>query len=250
MHLSRVVSDEINAAVGFLVEVSLSMDQNFAIMRQLGEGYTDVTFQGAQHLSAVLGTRRYSEDYDHLTRERAYTVKMLDGGLLHLMYRFAGAELERHRLAFFPAPHLEDFQNSPERYLEDEIYAEIVGREVVPIPLRFDFDCRSGVHSERDHPKSHMTLGQYQDCRIPVSAPLPPLVFVDFVLRNFYHTSSLRFADDLPRRNAHFGDSILPAEEGLVHLRIPGVHGASRAQAPSEPRAGTRPRRAGGRGRR
>lgn len=95
MHPSRTVSDEINAAIVFLVAASLSVDQNFAILRRLGEGYTDVTFPGDRHLSAVLGTRRYSEDYAHLARERVYTVMMLDGGLLYLMYRFAGAELER-----------------------------------------------------------------------------------------------------------------------------------------------------------
>lgn len=101
----------------------------------------------------------------------SYNMRMLDGALIHMMYRFRNNQLEAHRLAFFPSPFLGEFQNNPEIYLEDEIYAEVIMRNIVPFPLRFDFDCREEVVVEMYHPKSHLTLGQYQNCRIPVSSP-------------------------------------------------------------------------------
>ena len=51
----------------------------------------------------------------------------------------------------------------------DEIYADVVGREVVPFPLRFDYDARV-KKQEVYHPACHLTLGQYTNCRIPVSS--------------------------------------------------------------------------------
>lgn len=139
----------------------------------------------------------YDEIYQHLREVRAFNVKMLDGALMQMMYLFADGVVRRHRLAFFPAPHLEEFQNNQEIYLDDEIDADVVARNVVPFPVRFDYDARVD-RRDAAHPLSHLTLGQYRNCRIPVSAPVTPSRFVDFILRNFYHTAFIRYADRLP----------------------------------------------------
>ena len=120
--------------------------------------------------------------------------------------------LQRHRLAFFSSPHLDDFQNDPEVYLDDELYADVVARSVVSFPLRFDYHDRGD--QELVHPKSHLTLGQYRNCRIPVSAPMSPFWFMDFVLRNFYHTAFLRYADRLPRQSDGFTPVDTPGRSG------------------------------------
>ena len=112
-------------------------------------------------------------------------------------------------------------QNNPDIYIKDEIYADITSKGKVPFPIRFDYDARSDVHVTLEHPKSHLTLGQYKNCRIPVAAPMTPLWFIDFVLRNFYHTAFARYADDLPSCDGSFAESILPDERGVVHISIP-----------------------------
>ncbi|MCL6444954.1 MAG: DUF2290 domain-containing protein [Alicyclobacillus sp.] len=211
----------INAIIAHLVKVGMASDQNFVFFRDLGDGRSEVTFTGADLLSVALKDREYTEIYSELQAERAFTVLMPDGALLQLTYLFNGPELERHRLAFFPSPFLEDFQSNPEIYLEDVMYAEVVARNIVPFPLRFDFDSREGVFQELHHPKSHLTLGQYENCRIPVTAPLMPEHFVDFVLRHFYHTAFLKHADDLPRFEGSFKESVLPSERSVIHVQVP-----------------------------
>ncbi len=139
-----------------------------------------------------------------------------------MMYEFLDGALQRHRLAFFPAPHLEAFQNNPEVYLRDETHGDVVGRNVAPFPLRYDYDARDGHHDELTHPKSHLTLGRYEHCRIPVSAPLTPHRFIDFILRNFYDIPARRYSDDVPAGAAVFAESMLPAERQVVHITIPG----------------------------
>jgi hypothetical protein len=44
--------------------------------------------------------------------------------------------------------------------MADEMYAEVIMKNIVPFPLRFDFDSRTGVVRELEHPVSHLSLGQ------------------------------------------------------------------------------------------
>jgi hypothetical protein len=227
MPTAQAVESQINGIVGFLVESGLASDQNYAFRRDGSEGRIEVTFPQAHHVYFALRDRDYSETYEHLVSERSYNALLPDGALLQMMYIFVQGELESHRLAFFPAPHLEDFQANPESYMEGEVYADVVGRKIVPFPIRFDFDSREGVHAELTHPKSHLTLGQYEDCRIPLSAGMTPFWFVDFILRNFYNTAFRSFSDRLPRFAEVFVDSILASERGIVHVQLPVQRGAS-----------------------
>jgi hypothetical protein len=212
---------EINRVVAHLVEASLANDQNFSFLRELGANRTEVTFNGAEYLTVGLKNLDYVEVYDALRAERAYTVLLPDGAMLQFNYQFLGDDLEKHRLAFWPSPHLEQFQNDPDIYLEDSIFAEIVSRRVVPFPIRFDHNSNDQVVEEMRHPVSHLTLGQYENCRIPLSAPLPPAHFMDFILRNFYSTAFSEYANGLPRFPNSFDDCISENELELIHLRIP-----------------------------
>jgi hypothetical protein len=221
MSTPDVLKRQLDALVGHLVEIGLANDQNFAIRRALGEGRSEITFAGAEHLALALKDSHYSEVYGALLAERAYNVLMPDGAMLQMTYLFDDDGLQRHRLAFLPSPSLAQFQNNPEIYLEDAIYADVVAKSIVPFPVRFDFDCRESVYIELHHAKSHMSLGQYQNCRIPVTAPLTPAHFIDFVLRHFYHTAFLEYASDLPKFNDAFPMSATDLERSIVHIAAP-----------------------------
>ena len=224
MAIPNRILNHINELITYLVKISLADDQCFAFQRpdrRSDRDIVQVTFAGAEHVSIALRDRSYKEIYQHLKQERAYNLKMLDGALIQMMYAFAGEMLQRHRLAFFPAPHLEEFQNNPDIYQDDEIYADVIAKNIVPFPVRFDYDARDGNYQEFVHPKSHLTLGQYEHCRIPVTSPMMPGRFIDFILRNFYHTASARYADGLPAQGGSFAESILPAERNVVHIVVP-----------------------------
>ena len=214
------IEKQINDLITYLVKIGLADDQCFAFQRATRDSLVQVTFVRSEHTSVALRNLPYDEIYWNLVRERAYNVKMLDGALVQMMYLFADETLRRHRLAFFPAPHLEEFQNNPDIYQDDEMYADVIARNIVPFPIRFDYDVQEG-QEELDHPKSHLTLGQYQNCRIPVTAPVMPFRFIEFILRNFYHTAFVGQADGLPVRNGSFAESIRSAERKVVHLVVP-----------------------------
>jgi hypothetical protein len=217
----QAVCQQIKAIVGYLVEIGLSSDQNLAFVRTHPRSLVEVTFPGAENVSVALKDRNYSEIYAHLESTRAYVVKLSDGALILMRYSYLDRNLLQHSLGFYPSPSLEEFQNDPEIYLEEAVYADVVARNIVPFPIRFDFDCRPGVVKKVTHPESHLTLGQYENCRIPVTCPLTPGSFITFILRHFYNTTFLKFSERVPRVRESFDDSIHAEERCMIHLAVP-----------------------------
>lgn len=203
-----------------LITCSLCDEQKFPSLRNESSNISKIDF-GKSDLSVVLKNRPYKEIYNELLRTQAYNLKMIDGALIQLMYKFKNSSLQSHRLAFFPSPYLEEFQNNPEIYGDDNIYADIIKKNIVPFPLRFDFNCREVVVTDMNHPQSHLTLGQYQNCRIPVSAPLTPSVFIDFILRNFYNTAFSQYSNKINRFSEIFVNTIAASERALSHVQLP-----------------------------
>jgi len=144
---------------------------------------------------------------------------MIDGALIQLMYNFEGNELKKYRLAFFPSPNLEEFQNNNEIYETDELYADILDKNIVTTPIRFDYDPNN--HQVVEHPKSHLTIGQYKNCRIPINTAITPNIFMDFILRNFYNTTHSKFSSQLNfDKVILFENCIHDDEEKILHIAI------------------------------
>ena len=160
---------------------------------------------------------RYAEMYQAALEKKVYNIKMIDGALLTLLYRFSNDRIVAHRLSYFPAPDLIAFQNEPELYAEDELYVDILDRRIVTVPIRFDFD--DIVRCPLEHPASHLTLGQYKNCRIPVSSALTPYQFISFIIANFYHSAD--FQSNLQEFKDKFDESILTEERELIHINTP-----------------------------
>ena len=214
---------QIDQIVLYMMETGLSDDQNFPHLDDRMRPLIRVSFLGAEHISAGLRNRPYEDIYRELTDSRAYNIKMLDGALIQMAYQFGHDGLLSHRLAFFPSPYLGLFQDDPHSYIYDELYTDVVANSIVHVPMRFDYDTKEDLHRVLTHPKAHFTLGQYKNCRIPVSAPLTPLQFIDFILRNFYHTAYEKYAGKLPTATSMFPDSIHPDERRVVHIVVPGA---------------------------
>lgn len=215
----RTAFKQVQRLTAHLVETGLVDDQQFPVWRE--SDVVEITFGNAGYMSVALGGTPYAEVYSDFVRHRVFNAKLLDGALIQMMYLFADGALRQHRLAFFPSPHLERFERDPESYEADRMYADIVARSVLPLPIRFDYDSRDERHVDLAHPKSHLTLGEYAHCRIPVTAPLTPHRFVDFILRSFYRTPSGDLAAALPRLPGTFAGSMTSAERSVLHVIVP-----------------------------
>jgi hypothetical protein len=213
---------QINELTQALVGMSLSNEQNFPTTKGKPNAAFEISVSTATGMSIALKNVAYRDIYGELAKARCFNVKMLDGALVSLRYRFLAGVIREHSLSYFPSPDLEQFQNEPEIYLEDEVYADVVAKNVVPFPIRFDFSDDEKKFVDVHHPYSHLTLGQYVNCRIPVCSPLGPLAFGGFILRNFYNTAFRKYSAKLPTSKIGFANTIT-AKERTIPLVVCGV---------------------------
>ena len=220
MSNKKAVEDEISHITSKLVEVGLSVDQNWPSVRTVNHKDGQISIIGiddVDSLSFALKNVEYRETYEELKRRRCYNFSMIDGGLVQLMYRFQRNTLISHTLGFWPSPDLLDFQSNAEIYQEDILYSEVIERNIVVAPLRIDFDPEN--FEEYHHPSTHLTIGQYKNCRIPVSAPFTPYQFMNLILRAFYNTAFNSYCASLTPKAPHFDVCITALEQSLPHLR-------------------------------
>ncbi|WP_283677647.1 DUF2290 domain-containing protein [Clostridium perfringens] len=217
MNNYKSVLREIKEITNVLVEKGISANQNYPINKNHNDKSVCVEWSNISNLSIALKNREYREIYNELDKNRDYNIKLLDGALIHFMYKFKGDELISHRLAFYPSPYLENYQNEPELYERDEIYADVIYKNIVAFPIRFDYN-KDEVESEYYHPKSHVTLGQYKNCRIPAYGPISPVVFIKFIFKNFY--SKVYYVLEGLESSCNLFSCIEPKEEEELHFNI------------------------------
>ena len=169
-----------------LIRCGLAEEYNYPVIQQM-----DIVWEKYQNISLYLRNMDYSTIYDEIEKNHNYNVKLPDGGIIQLMYRFnrTGKELISHRLGYYPSPSYELYQNDPELYDVDYIYGDILNKSELPVIIRADYN-RDPEESELHHPYSHITLGGYKNCRIPVDRPISPMKFVKFIMEHFYYVPS------------------------------------------------------------
>lgn len=214
----KKIRDEADAVILPFIEKGLIRDQHVHSIQPRPNKVVDVGFPAGQNYSKIFGKKPYDKLYDELRVNRLFSAEFIDGGLIQMSYRFQDKALLAHRLAYYPNPNLDAFSNDPESFYQDELFRDIIERRLTAFPLRFDFDDRNA--KDIVHPHSHLTLGNLQHCRIPVSSALSPRAFMEFVVRYFYDTPEHNFTALLPRHKHRFETTITAAEKELIHMVI------------------------------
>ncbi|MFG6568899.1 DUF2290 domain-containing protein [Sulfitobacter sp. 1A13679] len=214
----KSISAEIRDLTSKMIEVGLCVEPNYPriLSSPSDDGAIDeISVNGLEEVSAALRNRPYVETYTVLREERAFNMRLIDGALVQFRYRFQKDELVKHVLAFYPSPDLLEYQNEPEIYETDVLYAEVVMKDIVTTPVRFDYDPSSFV--EYLHPSSHFTIGQYKNCRVPVLGALTPFRFLNFILRAFYNTPFHEYCSEWRPDAADFPETMTARERSDLH---------------------------------
>jgi hypothetical protein len=218
---ARETLRQIGALTQQLIATNLSLEQNFPSLEARPSAGSEIGFASSQSISVALKAGAYQKIYDLMSASRLFNFKLIDGALVQMAYSFKRDVLVSHRLAYFPSPKLLSFDEAPDLYLEEELYADIVGDNLVRFPIRFDYNEDASMHVDIHHPKSHLTLGQYPNCRIPVSAPLSPCLFMEFVMRNFYHLAFREHEQAITYTCDPIEESISVNESAIFHIALP-----------------------------
>lgn len=216
----KKIFTQINRLTSDMVGLGICDSQNFPSYKKSQGNVVEIGISDSD-CSIFLKSISYSDMFSQLDKKRMYNLKMIDGAMLSMYYRFVNNNLVSHRLSFFPSPDLEAFQNGPDIYYDDELYIDIIDRRIVTIPIRFDYDKQEGVYAPVKHPISHLTLGQYEHCRIPVTTAMTPYQFIEFIMMNFYHTAFENFNDKLTFFKDDFEETIFDEEKKIIHIHTP-----------------------------
>lgn len=195
MKQQKRVFGEVKKVTQELIRCGLAEEYNFPVMQK-----AEVVWEKYNDISLYLKNMEYTTIYSEIEKNHNFNIKLPDGGILQLMYRFnsRGTELQSHRLAYYPSPSYEIYQNNAELYDADYLYGDILNKDVLPVIIRADYNNKD-VDSKIHHPYSHITLGGYKNCRIPANKPISPMQFVKFIMEHFYYepSSQLEFNFEL-----------------------------------------------------
>lgn len=216
---NKLIPQAINQITGVLLEKSI-VDEFNNLRTSNVHGTTQISFENDSEISFSMKNYDYQDIYSWLLREKCFNYKLLDGALIQMSYTCTKDKILKHRLAFFPCPNLEDYSQDPESYEQDHLYAEFFNRRTVPTPVRFDFSANEEEFKALEHPKSHLTLGQYTECRIPVCSPIDPHSFIDFILRYFYRKAHIPIEKRIAGQRTKFPESIHATERKTLHMVV------------------------------
>jgi hypothetical protein len=102
----------------FLVEKGLSTDQNLPIIIE----NKIITWPNYMPGIGFNKNIDYLSIYSDVESHKNYTIKLIDGGIIQFYYKVDKKNIVEHRLAFYPNPLLENYENYQESYEQDELY--------------------------------------------------------------------------------------------------------------------------------
>ena len=213
----QATTQQIRDIINSLIVASLVNHQMYPACRKIGK-LTSVIIDGSPDLSTSMKSLPYEDIYNALRSAGAYHMQMIDGALVQLLYTFENNNLLSHRLAYFPSPLLESYDEAAEFYDHEPLFGDIFSKISIRSPIRFDYSSSDKEYIDIDHPRSHMTIGKHKSCRVPVSGPLTPFRFMRFLLRNFYGPAYSSVNFDTKATQSRFADTISSNEKKILHI--------------------------------
>ena len=114
MKAAKMIYNQILQLTSDLVGTALCNDQNFPVQRGPSWDNCEIEINNI-NVAAALKNKPYRELFYEMDKARSFNLKLLDGALVQLQYKFLNNSLVGHRLGFFPNPDLIDFQGNRHR---------------------------------------------------------------------------------------------------------------------------------------
>ncbi|MFA6619095.1 MAG: DUF2290 domain-containing protein [Candidatus Neomarinimicrobiota bacterium] len=212
--------NQIDRITTLFIENGVSVDQNYPVRngnKIYWDGFSDISY-------ILKSEKKYETIYSEIRKKKDFNILFLDGAIFQFMYEFdfKGNDIIKQRLAYFPNINTQILENveeySKNHYDSVELFSDINVKKDLVCPVHFDFDNDKSKYKESKHTYSHCTIANYKNCRIPVSSPITPYRFIQFILKNFYNELyekdyKRKFECSIPMKNF-----LTPMEKREMHL--------------------------------
>lgn len=223
------LNNEINKISETLISARMAIDYNFSL---LDSKQSTIAVKTKKKLFEIVTINNIIDRYKNFISNKFYNCLLFDGSLLQFYYRYSNGKIINHRLCYIPCPiniyscELEEFSIIGIIEKVQKIPQELSNRSKEHTILRFDYDIEN---QSVIHPASHLTFLS-SNCRIPVCSPLSPLMFIQFILNNFYEENflvennvNIRMIDNLKIKKStsfEIDKCLLEEHEKIFHINI------------------------------
>ncbi len=148
--------------------------------------------------------------YSYLYQDNQFNIEFADGSILLFECIIEGKNIIKQRMVFIKIfdnlATIKDTEDSWEYYQSND---EEKNQLSFPILLRIDYNANE---QKKDHPVSHLTISNIENCRIPITANWGIDRFIEFVLQEFFHRYDICFD------KINFNPTIRDDEKKRVHI--------------------------------
>ena len=128
---------------------------------------------------------------DTLLEKKEYNILLYDRSIIQYEFIIERGKIIKERLIFIKKHNYlwskEEIADKDMENFEIDWFEEELG---IPVVIRIDYDQEN--HIDIIHPITHMTLSNYEECRIPMMGSVSLYNFINFIL-NFFYNDSLSF---------------------------------------------------------
>lgn len=203
---------DIERTVGELYNLELIRDYHPSSIKKTGPDSGEISMSHHSDANNILFDKHLSaeEIIYTLLENQQYTVLLYDKAIIQVEFTFENNEVTKERLLFikkhnriWKPKEIKDADEEDSDWFQDE--------KGIPVFIRFDFDLKN--HRECCHPISHLTISNYDSCRIPIKNAVSFSEFVKFIVRHFY---SINMEFDPYRFNGE--PTITELESIMMHI--------------------------------
>ena len=149
---------------------------------------------------------------DTLLERKEYNILLYDRSIIQYEFIIEDGKIIKERLIFLKK---HNYLWSKEEIIDKDMYnfeidwfEEELG---IPVVIRVDYDINN--HIDIVHPITHMTISNYDECRIPMMGSLSLYNFINFIL-NFFYNDFLNFKSNFEENDI----TITENEKKRVHF--------------------------------
>ncbi len=149
--------------------------------------------------------------YNELLIHDQFNIEFIDGSILIFQCLLNKEQIKKQRIIYIK-PFLNMYNECSENFDSWEAYqiAEETSNLLnFPLILRVDYDCKE---TKADHPYSHLTISNIENCRIPIVSNISFERFVEFILHQIFNIYNIDI------NKANYPKTIRDNETKMIHI--------------------------------
>jgi len=182
-----------NNIVRELYEKKMIRDIKCHVINDRGE-VVEITHENKSNESNILYDRHLPIEtiMDILLENKEYNLLLYDRSIIKYQLAIRNGKIYKERLIFIKKHNYLWTKDEINKKDIDDFGVDWFQEEIsIPIVIRIDYDSEN--YEDIIHPITHMTLSNYEECRIPMMGAVTLYNFINFIL-NFFYNDNLNCA--------------------------------------------------------